>query len=497
MSKPKEISFLDVDRLELKAIADAGPREKEIEEEDDTPIDVEKEKSLVKKFDRLIMPLLMVVYLLGYLDRANVGNSRLMGLPDDILGGDPTGQLFAWLNSSFFFAYIVFQFPGTILGKKFAQNFWLGVAATGWGFCSALQALSYNFANAFICRFGVGFFESMFSPNISLYFTFFYTRQEIGSRLGTWFACASLAGAFGGLVAFGVQNIHSRIEDWRLLFIIEGFPAVVVGLLCMKVLPDRPDTMTWLSPEEKRLAVRRMNRGGKKERAHTLNMRHVWRAARDIKIYMYGIIYFGANAQAASLNGFLPTIVSDMGYDGANAQIFTVPPYAVAAAVLIITAFVSDRYQTRGIPMFISSMLGGTGYLLLIVDVSVHVKYFATFLVTTATYTTIGMAISWFPYNMGSESKRAAGIPIFQGIGQCGSILGSNIYPLSDAPRYLKGFGISCGFAYLAAVLSLFLTMYFRYENMRRDRLYGVVDRNAAVDTSELADDAHAFRYTA
>ncbi|KZT57877.1 MFS general substrate transporter [Calocera cornea HHB12733] len=438
----------------------------------------------------------MLVYLLGYLDRANLGNGRLMGLPQDILGGDPSGQLFAWLNSSFFFAYIVFQFPGTILGKKFSQNFWLGVAATGWGFCSALQALSYNFANAFICRFGVGFFESMFSPNISLYFTFFYTRAEIGGRLGTWFACASLAGAFGGLIAYGVQHIDSRVADWRLLFIIEGFPAVIVGLLCMKVLPDRPDTMTWLSPEEKRLAVKRMNRGGKKERAHTLNLRHVWRAAKDIKVYIYGIIYFGANAQAASLNGFLPTIVQNMGYAGANAQLFTVPPYAIAAAVLIVVSFVSDKYQSRGWPMFISSMVGGTGYLLLIVDVPVHVKYFATVLVTAATYTTIGMAIAWFPYNMGSESKRAAGIPIFQGIGQCGSILGSNIYPTADAPRYLKGFGISCGFAYLAAVLALGLTMWYRWENTRRDRLYGVVDRNAAVDTSELADDAHAFRYT-
>jgi hypothetical protein len=91
----------------------------------------------------------------------------------------------------------------------------------------------------------------------------------------------------------------------------------------MKVLPDRPDTMTWLSPEEKRLAVRRMNRGGKKERAHTLNTKHLWRAAKDIKIYIYGIIYFAANAQASSLNGFLPTIVSGLGYTGANAQLFS------------------------------------------------------------------------------------------------------------------------------------------------------------------------------
>ncbi|KZT52862.1 MFS general substrate transporter [Calocera cornea HHB12733] len=459
-------------------------------------VDKELERQLVRKFDRLILPMLMLVYLLGYLDRSNLGNARIMGLPQDILDGDPSGLKYALVNTSFYFAYIIFQLPATVMGKKFSQNFWLGVAATGWGFCCAMQALSYNFANIFVARFLVGLFESMFSPNISLYFTYFFTRQEIGARLGTWFSCASVAGAFGGLIAYGVQHITGRIQNWRLLFIIEGFPAVIVGLLCIKILPDRPDTATWLNEDERQLAVMRMSRGGLKEKPRTINMRHVWMAIRDWKIYVYGIVYFGANTAASALAAFLPTIISDLGYQGAQAQIFTVPPYVVGAAVLIITMPVSDRLQSRGIPLTLAGLLGGTGYLLLIVQENLHVKYLATFMICASTYTSIGLAISWFPYNMGSESKRAAGIPLFQAIGQCGSVLGSNLYPNSDAPRYFRGFGVTCALLYIMALCSLVMTAYYRYENARRDQLHGFADRNAPVDTSEMADDAPDFRYT-
>ncbi|EJU04331.1 MFS general substrate transporter [Dacryopinax primogenitus] len=440
--------------------------------------------------------MLMLVYFLGYLDRANLGNARIMGLPDDILDGDPTGVKFALINTAFYFAYITFQLPATIMGKKFSQNFWLGVAATGWGFCCAMQALTYNFANMFIARFLVGLFESMFSPNISLYFTYFFTRQEIGARLGTWFSCASLAGAFGGLIAFGVQQINSRVENWRLLFIIEGFPAVIVGLLCIKILPDRPDTATWLNEDERQLAVMRMSRGGLKEKPRTINARHIWLAVRDWKIYVYGVVYFGAASAASALAAFLPTIVQDFGYVGAQAQLFSVPPYAVGAVVLIITMPFSDRLESRGIPLTLAGLLGGTGFLLLIVSENVHVRYVSTFMICTSTFTSIGLAISWFPYNIGSESKRAAGIPLFQAIGQCGSVLGANLFPNAEAPRYFLGFGVSCGLLYLTGFCALCLTAYYRYENARRDRQYGQADRNAAVDTSELADNARDFRYT-
>jgi len=143
-----------------------------------------------------------------------------------------------------------------------------------------------------------------------------------------------------------------------------------------------------------------------------------------------------------------------------------------------------------------ASAVGGIGYLILLtVTTNVHARYFATFCITSGTYTTTGLIIAWYAHNLGSETKRAAGIPMFMAIGQCGSVLGSQIYPSTEGPRYIKGFAISCALEFLAALCAIVLSVSYRRDNSRRDRLYGRPDGNAKVDTSELADKAPNFRY--
>ncbi|KZP01013.1 MFS general substrate transporter [Calocera viscosa TUFC12733] len=463
-------------------------------------MDFVAEHKLIRKIDRMLMPLLMTIYLFAFLDRSNLGNARLQGLPQDLLGGDPSGQLFAWLNAAFFFAFITLSYPGTIFAKKFKQNRWMGIACIGWGVASVLQVVAFNFGGIFTCRFFIGAFEAMYAPNMALYFTLFYTRREIAKRLGIWFACASVAGAFGGLIAFGVQHIQSdgALHPWKVLFLIEGLPSFVLGFITIWALPDRPDDSDRFTLEEKELVAKRMRRGQTPEAPRSLSWRHVRMAAVDWKIYVEGVVYFGLNVALSSLGGFLPTIIAGMGYTNAQAQLLTVPPYAVGGFVLICTVFLSDKYQNRGIPIATATAIGGTGYLVLcLVDPSqLHVRYFCTFLICIGTYTTIPLTVAWCPFNMASESKRSCGIPIFQSLGQCGSILGSYIFPSAEGPRYIKGFALTCALFYLASICAAILSTYFHLENKRRDKVYGKVDRLAEVDTSELADGSPNFRYT-
>ncbi|CAE6474490.1 unnamed protein product, partial [Rhizoctonia solani] len=180
----------------------------------------------------------------------------------------------------------------------------------------------------------------------------------------------------------------------------------------------------------------------------------------------------------------------------ARAQLLTVPPYAVAAVVMTIVSYISDRTQNRGLFMASASTIGGLGYLLLLViQHNQSVRYFSIFLCCTGTYTTIGLAISWFAHNLGSESKKAAGIPLFMMIGQCGSVLGTHAYPASEGPRYVKGLALCCAFELLGALVCLVLTISFRLENARRDRVYGRPEEGKVVDTRELADKTPGFRY--
>jgi len=310
------------------------------------------------------------------------------------------------------------------------------------------------------------------------------------------YGSGAAAGAFGGLIAFGIQSAHIAFAKWRLLFIVEGLPSVIMGLVAMIVFPGRPAETTMLNDDERELQLRRQRRGLKPAVRRAVNMSHVKAALKDWKLYMGSVMYFGGNCAQAANTAFLPTIIKTFGYNDANSQLLTVPPYAVCAVVLVSTSYFSDRLQSRGIPVSCAAALGGIGNLLLLtVPDNNRVRYFATFCITTSSLTNFGLGMAWFAHNMGSESKTAAGLPLLIALGQFGSVVGSHIFLKTDGPRYIKGFAISCALEFLAAACGIILTIYYRMENKRRDREYGVPEPHAEVDTSVLADEAPMFRY--
>ncbi|KAF7360229.1 MFS general substrate transporter [Mycena venus] len=482
-------------------------------------IDPEEERKLVRKLDGRIMVILSILYLFAYLDRSNLGNARLLGLPKvlssrgfseavlrillkDTLNGDPTGKLFDWVNSVFFFAYILCQIPASIMSKLVPPRIWIACMALGNTFLIRLlhelngTSTAFDFGGLMAARVFLGIFESGFGPVIPLYFSFFYTKEEIGLRMAYWFGFAAVAGAFGGLIAFGVQHAHAAIHNWRLLFIIEGVPTLLMGLMTIFFLPNRPESTTFFNERERAIALDRMNRGTSGDTGAKVEKAHVLMALRDWRCYAGGVIYFGLNCALASISAFLPTIITTFGFTNAVAQLLTGNPAISAAVLLLSFSWASDRLQSRGIFMAIASTISGIGYVLLLaVPNNVHVRYFAVFCIVSGTYTTIGLIIAWFAHNLGSETKRATGIPIFMAMGQCGSVLGSHIFPLTEGPRYIKGFAISCALGFLAALLSLVLSVSYRKDNARRDELYGKPDPRGRVDTAKLADKANDFRY--
>jgi len=145
--------------------------------------------------------------------------------------------------------------------------------------------------------------------------------------------------------------------------------------------------------------------------------------------------------------------------------------------------------------LFALSVVGLVGYLLLLFVQNVHVRYFAIFCISSGTYAGFGIILAWYTHNLGSETKRAAGLPIMACFGQCGSILGSHIFLATEGPRYIKGFAVCSAFEAIAAICAVLLSVSYRIENKRRDRLYGKPVSDEKVDVSELADQAPNFRY--
>ncbi|KAG8884029.1 hypothetical protein FRB98_002636 [Tulasnella sp. 332] len=432
---------------------------------------IAEERRLVRKLDLLIMPIAIVLYLGAYLDRGNLGNANALGLTKDILGGDD--EKYASVASIFYIAYVLFQIPGTSGPKLIPPNLWIGSVAIIWGTAAASQSATQSYQGS-----------------------------------------AAAAGVFGGLLAYGIQNVNNTgFEGWRLtnihnhnikvLFFVESVPVIFAGLFCCFILPNRPATTRWLSEDERSLAISRLAIESGPQEAHgsLLNRRHITMAVCDRR---------GVNIALSSLGNFLPAIVAGMGFTGARAQIMTVPPCAekegpfidsAAFVVMTLANYASDRAGRRGHFVAFFMLLGSLGYfILLIIHHNDYVRYFAIFLVTSGTYTTIPLMLSWVTANAGSETQRVIGLAGLNTFGQSIAILSAHVYPKSAAPYYTLGYGLSCASQLLASFLALVLVKLWGDENQRRDRKYGkptasTAGRDRLVNTVDLGDQAPGFRY--
>ncbi|KAI0800091.1 MFS general substrate transporter [Fomes fomentarius] len=457
---------------------------------------LEEEKRLVRKLDKRIMPILCAMYLFQSLDTASLGNARVQGLSRDVLHGDSTGVLYDWVASASAFPAVLLQLPLVLLLKLSSPRVWLGSVGVGWSLCAVLSSTVFDFPGLIVARIGLGSFEAAFSPGFPLYLSLFYTREEIGMRIACLHALDAVAGAFSGLIAFGVQHAHTIVANWRLLFIIEGAPGILLALCALFVLPDRPEDTHIFNDREREIALERRNRGCQGDIGKVIQRAHVVSAFKDWKVYCAAAVHFGVYCASSSITAFLPTIIKTFYYSDALAQLLTVPPYAVAGLVMCLTSYASDRLQSRGVFVAAASCVTGIGYVMLLTVPSTSVRYFATFCVTMGAYTANALILAWFSHNFGSETKTAAGVPLFDSLGECGSLLGPHLFPSKEGPRYVKGFAATAAVQFLGAVAALILVTHFRMENRRRDARFGKPVPGASVDTSELADEAPDFRYT-
>ncbi|PRP80663.1 hypothetical protein PROFUN_10718 [Planoprotostelium fungivorum] len=444
------------------------------------------ESQLVSKLDRLILPLTVLIHLAAYLDRGIFGNSRLLGLQDDIL--DDSKQ-FDLALSLFFIGHVLFMIPGNLLAKVLSPPWWIGSMSICWAITATLQAAAFNFAGIGTCRFFLGVFEAGFGPAIVLYFSFWYRPRELALRNAVYISSGPLAGAFSGLISYGISRAHdTSISRWRIMFLVEGFPSIILGIVIFLLLPDRPHSALYLTEKERELAVARINApaGGGIEKIEVV------RAFKDYRIIMSGISFAGFTLALASTVSFLPSILADFDFDADKVQLYTVPPYLCAFVTMLVSAYTSDKvFGERGLHIVVLSALGGIGYLLLLLTTSYQVKYLGVFLVLMGIYPCLPLTLSWVSNNIRNETRRAVGIAAVILVGNCFSIMGTQIFPSSEGPRYVRGFTICCVFLFVSAVMALLQRVLLQ----REKRLIQEVEMETIPDDSSTTENSTTTTY--
>jgi MFS family permease len=434
----------------------------------------EEECRVVKKIDWHVLSYMSALYLLSYLDRGNIGNANTAGMSKDLGMSD---DQYRWVLSIFYMSYIVFQFM-TLLWKVFSPRYYVPCVVIGWGIISTCTAAVTNWGGLMALRFLLGIFEAGFGPGVPYYLSFFYYRHEIGRRTGLFIAVSPLAAACSGALAYGITYHELAIRSWRVLFLVEGLPTILMGLIGFFAIPNDAASCRFLTEDEKKIAVARtvrqtgsIDRGG-----HKIDWGELFHTLADIKSVLPAIMFFSINVGFSSLPVFMPAIIEGMGFTSINSEGLSAPPYLVTAVMVVAVSFLSDRLLQRGYLIMVMSVIGAVGYLILAICEQTAVRYFAVYLASAGVFPCVALLLAWLGNNEGTDTKKGTGFVLMQMIGQCGPLVGTRVFPSSDAPYYKKGLYISFGFQCVVALLALILRTYLARQNKELDERYGPPD---------------------
>jgi adenylosuccinate synthase len=189
-----------VSRTNIEASDEGGVTSPSDRSTDEFTWTEEEETAVRRKLDKVIVPLTTFLYLLCFLDRTNVGNARIQGMARDL---KLVGYRFNWVTSIFYIVYMFVEVPSNILLKKIGPKYYLPLLVVGFGFVSLCTAFVHSFEGLLAARAMLGVFEGGVMPGLAFFITCFYKRNELLFRIGIYVSAASMAGAFGGLLATG------------------------------------------------------------------------------------------------------------------------------------------------------------------------------------------------------------------------------------------------------------------------------------------------------
>ena len=217
------------------------------------------------------------------------------------------GNRYQWLLTIFYIAYILFEFQ-TIMWKIMPAHIWATIIVCAWGFLATVQAGVQSWQGEMALRFLLGASEAGFGPGVPFLLSFFYLRHEVGLRIGIFLSAAPLANTFAGALAYGITSGHSKLANWRLLFLVEGLPTLILAVVAFFFLPDSPDKARFLTEDEKLIAKARGVRqvGDVEKRVGVVAWKDVLAALLDPKCWFTAVSVspevFDAQGEETRLN---------------------------------------------------------------------------------------------------------------------------------------------------------------------------------------------------
>ncbi|WP_315767384.1 MULTISPECIES: MFS transporter [unclassified Bradyrhizobium] len=301
------------------------------------------ETSTIRAISWRLIPFLVLAYFFSYLDRVNLGFAALTMNAELKF----TPLIFAWGAGIFFIGYFIFEVPSNLALEKFGASRWIARIMVTWGIISALMAMVSGATSFYILRFLLGVAEAGFFPGIILYLTYWYPAQYRARFLAAFAVAVPVSTVIGAPISgllLGLDGVMG-LQGWQWLFILEGVPSVLVGVVTWFYLTDRPEHADWLSSEQKAwLAARLDAEIAAKQATHQMTLGE---ALSSPKVIMLSLIYFGFVGALYGMQFWLPQIVKAFGLTNAQTGFVTAIPYLFGTVAMILWARHSDASRER------------------------------------------------------------------------------------------------------------------------------------------------------
>jgi ACS family tartrate transporter-like MFS transporter len=309
---------------------------------------------------RRIMPYLFLLFIIAYLDRVNVGYAALqmkgdLGFTNDILG---------FGAGIFFIGYFLLEIPGSILVEKWSARGWIARIMITWGMVAILMGFMHTKNQFYLLRFLLGAAEAGFFPGIIVYFSHWFRYEDRAKAVAMFMAAIPIANIVGSPVSGLLLRVNwLGLAGWRWLFIIEGAPAIVLGVVTIFYLTDLPHQATWLQEDEREWITAELEKERQtKQRTHSYGILHVF---RHREVILLTLAYFFMVTAVYGFNFWLPTIIKKLsGSSNLVVTLFSALPYCVALLAMLFMGWSSDKTRERRWHTVLSMIVASLGLIL-------------------------------------------------------------------------------------------------------------------------------------
>ncbi len=379
------------------------------------------EKATMRRITVRVVPFLMVCYFIAFVDRVNAGFAALEMNKDVGL----SAAVFGLGGGIFFVSYFIFEVPSNLALEKVGARLWIARIMITWGVISGCMAFVVGPTSFLVLRFLLGAAEAGFFPGVILYLTYWFPA-EYRARIVAVFMVAIPASSFLGspisaslLEMEGILGLHG----WQWMFILEGLPAVILGLVTLVVLQNRPVEARWLAPAQRAWLLQRLER----ERIRARPVGHdisLWQVLFNKHVLAASLIYAGSSGASACLSIWQPQIIQSFGMSNIQTGLLNSIPFGVASVIMVVWGRRSDRTGERvwhtALPLAITALSLGSVWLTDALIPTIIILCLAV----SGTYAIKGpfwaLSTGWL-----STSTAAAGIAQINAIGNLGGFVGT------------------------------------------------------------------------